>query len=340
MNPEVLELLRKNNQPRPWAELKPTMSPFKVTEINQEPVYEFFYTLTDSLTINPHAIGLSVQPVKSYIPFHIHNYVELTIPLLGECTVVTNKEKIHVKQNNIIIIGNHTTHKVEPIDTGSIVVNMSLKESAFTLNDFNFIQQSVPNQSISNLLFSLLSNENLGENAYTLFQTAHSQQIINTLYDIIFEYYHPDIQSNQIIRLEILTLFSRFIRVASKTNINIKVNKNNSGNSVLSMLLYIEQNYAHITLEKMGQHFGFNPNYLSNYLKKQTGMSFIQLVHLQRINVAAEYLTYTKAPIEQISLKVGYENPSYFYKVFKKILHVSPTEYRYRNQVKQHESVK
>ncbi|RHW44859.1 AraC family transcriptional regulator [Bombilactobacillus bombi] len=330
MNPEVLELPRKNNQPRPWAELKPAMSPFKVNEINQEPVYEFFYTLTDSLTINPHAIGLSVQPVKSYIPFHIHNYVELTIPLLGECTVVTNKEKIHVKQNNIIIIGNHTTHKVEPIDTGSIVVNMSLKESAFTLNDFNFIQQSVPNQSISNLLFSLLSNENLGENAYTLFQTAHSQQIINTLYDIIFEYYHPDIQSDQIIRLEIRTLFSRLIRTASRENNKDKVNNHFYNNRLLTLLLYIEKHYVNITLDKIGDHFGFNPNYISNYFKEKTGLTFIQLVHLQIINIAAKYLSYTNAPVEHISHKVGYENSSYFYKIFKKYMKISPNEYRKR----------
>lgn len=97
------------------------------------------------------------------------------------------------------------------------------------------------------------------------------------------------------------------------------------------MLLYIEEHYADITLEKMADYFGFNPNYLSSYLKKNTGMTFIKLVHLQRVNIAAEYLQYTKAPIEQISVKVGYENPSYFYKMFRKILGVSPKEYRIGN---------
>ena len=82
----------------------------------------------------------------------------------------------------------------------------------------------------------------------------------------------------------------------------------------------------------MAEHFGFNPNYLSSYLKKNTGLSFIKLVHLQRVNVAAEYLQYTKASIEQISLKVGYENPSYFYKMFRKVLGVSPKEYRLKNK--------
>lgn len=102
--------------------------------------------------------------------------------------------------------------------------------------------------------------------------------------------------------------------------------------NLLSLLLYIEKHYAAIALEDMAHHFGFNPNYLSAYLKKQTGLTFIKLVHLQRINVAAEYLTYTSASIDQIAVKVGYENPSYFYKVFRKHLSISPTEYRQQTQ--------
>ena len=102
-------------------------------------------------------------------------------------------------------------------------------------------------------------------------------------------------------------------------------------NVLMPMLLYIEEHFVDITLEKMAEHFGFNPNYLSSYLKKNTGLTFIKLVHLQRVNVAAEYLQYTKASIEQISLKVGYENPSYFYKMFRKVLGVSPKEYRLKN---------
>lgn len=332
MYPEILEQLRKKNRPRDWKSLEPTMEPLQIDRIEDQPVYEFFYTLTDSLAINPQAIGISVQPVKSYIPFHLHNYVELTIPLLGECTLITKKDKIKVGQNDIVIVGNHTTHKVLPIEEGAIVVNISLKEATFSSNDFDFMQQNVSNQSLSNILFLLLSNKNLGENTYALFQTAHNSQVINTFYDIIHEYYHPDIQTNQIIRLEILTLFARLVRSVSKDKNKIQIHKRVSGNNVLALLLYIEKHYDHITLKKMAQKFGFNPNYLSNYLKKQTGKSFIELVHLQRINVAANYLTYTNASIEQIALKIGYENPSYFYKIFKKIIKVLPSEYRNRYQ--------
>lgn len=97
-------------------------------------------------------------------------------------------------------------------------------------------------------------------------------------------------------------------------------------------MLYIEKNYKLITLDKMAAYFGFNANYLSAYLKKRTGYTFIKLVHIQRINVAAEYLTFSNAPIDNISTEVGYENPSYFYKVFKKYIGCSPSDYRKKYQ--------
>ena len=106
------------------------------------------------------------------------------------------------------------------------------------------------------------------------------------------------------------------------------VSSRKNESTLMSLLLYIEKHYASTTLDEMGEHFGFNPNYLSSYLKKHTGKSFIKLLHLQRVNAAADYLLYTNAPIEKIAAKVGYENPSYFYKIFKKILGMSPAEYR------------
>lgn len=327
MNAKILEILREKNRPRDWEGVGSELKPRHVGVLKNEPIYEFFHTLDDSLEVDLQSIAISVQPVNSYIPYHLHNYVELIVPLVGECSVLTKNEELHLKPNDVIIIGNHTVHQVKAIDESSIVINLTLKDTAFSLNDYHFIQEERGVKQISSLLFSLLSNENQGENIYRLFRTSEDKRIQYLLEEIIYEYYCPDKQSNQIIRLGILTLFARLIRSASHEKVEAPKDEEPSMN-LLSLLLYIEKNYAHITLEEMAQHFGFNSSYLSSYLKKHTNFSFIKLVHLQRINVAAEYLTYTSAPIEQISLKVGYENPSYFYKVFQKNLKLSPNQYR------------
>ena len=331
LNLTILEKLRELNTPHDWDYLVPSMHPKISRWFGNEPVYEFYYTLTHSLEISPQSIAISVQPINSYIPYHIHNYVELISPLIGDCVVWIKDKKILLKQNDLLIVGKNTVHRVERIASEQIVINLALKNSAFSLNDFNFIRHGKQTPSTANELFSLLSNEELGDDSYSLFHASEDLRVATTIDSILEEYYQPDIQSKQIIHFQILTLFSRLLRVASQSFSNVETKKKDSSNT-LSLLLYIEKNYATITLEQMADDFGFNPNYLSTHLKQKTGYSFIKLVQLQRLNIAADYLSFTNASIEQISHKVGYENPSYSYKIFRKQFGLSPREYRDQQQ--------
>lgn len=332
MHEEIIQMLRKNNGYRDWdtmlQEFKSNEFELKIAKyINNKPVYEFFNTYSDNLVLNSSSITISSQPIKSFIPFHIHDYVEINIPLVGNCVVVTEHERIQVNQDDMIFIGMKTPHRVEPIAKEDVVVNIELRPSAFSLNELNFLQAKGKGITISNLLFSLLSNEEHGEGHYSLFKIDHDFQIGNLIYDIINEYYNSQIQSDQIIKLKMLTMFSLLIRKMYNQEGKIKDSKKQT-NNLLSLLLYIEKNYPDITLEKMANYFNFNPNYLSDYLKNSTGLSFIKLVQLQRVNVAAEYLTCTKASVEKIANQVGYQNASYFYKIFKQYFGVSPARYR------------
>ncbi len=335
MKEEILQLLRSRNMPREWKDVITTIEKNgtrtkQIGKIGKEPVYRFFNTYTDDLILNNSSISITVQPTKSFIPYHVHNYVEIMIPLVEDCFVYVERTKTKVKQNNLIFMGNKTIHKVSPISSNGVVVNIALRSSAFSLNELDFLHHKKNSTNISNILFSLLSDEEYGEGRYNLFDIKENPKIIALIYDLIYEYYHPDIQSNQLIRLEMLTLFTRLIRQANHSGNVVKEIRKQKTN-LLSLLLYIEKNYEKITLQQMANYFGFNPNYLSDFLKKHTGKTFIQLVHLQRVNVAAEYLTYTVAPIDRIANKVGYENPSYFYKIFKKYFGISPAEYRQKN---------
>lgn len=328
MNPEILEMLRRKSRPRNWEELNDRFKAEILDYLDGEPVYKFYSLLTDSLEVNAHSISVTVQPCSSYIPYHRHDYAEMMIPLLGSCTVYANGRKIDLNQEDIIVVGKGETHRVKDLDAGVIVVNIALRNTAFPMNDLNFMLDAGVNQSVSNLLFSLLSGDRDFGAKYCVFKTGHERKIISLIYDVIEEYYSGDVQSNQIIHFDLLGIFARLIRHAYREADSFEGREDDDGRNILGLLLYIEKNYADITLNEMAERFGFNPNYLSSYLKKRTGLTFIQLVHLQRINVAAGYLADTSVPVDQIAAKVGYENPSYFYKVFKKNMKCLPNEYR------------
>ena len=67
--------------------------------------------------------------------------------------------------------------------------------------------------------------------------------------------------------------------------------------------------------------------FLRNF-KQVTGMSPMHYILMNRINNATSLLETTDYNIAEISAIVGYENPMYFSRLFKKQKGVSPTDYR------------
>ena len=132
MNDNILKILRKNNQnPIEWDKVKDGFNADIAGYYNDEPVYKFFQTLTDDLEVTASPIAISVQPVESYIPFHVHNYVEIVVPIVGSCLFETRNGTVEIGEADIMIVGRGTIHRVHDISPETIVVNIALKPSAF-----------------------------------------------------------------------------------------------------------------------------------------------------------------------------------------------------------------
>ncbi|KIL41969.1 hypothetical protein SD70_03645 [Gordoniibacillus kamchatkensis] len=83
-----------------------------------------------------------------------------------------------------------------------------------------------------------------------------------------------------------------------------------------------------ITLEDMARQLYIHPAYFSSIFKKETGQNFIDYVNEVRVRKAAELLRNKDCRIKDISAIVGFQNHSYFVKVFKKVIGRNPLGYR------------
>lgn len=92
---------------------------------------------------------------------------------------------------------------------------------------------------------------------------------------------------------------------------------------------YLEKNYQYdITLPDIAAAVAISPGYLAKIFKEyrnQTVMDFLERI---RIEQAIKLLKETSYSIKEISSRVGYRDPNYFSKVFKKVTNSSPTEIR------------
>ncbi|WP_071130290.1 helix-turn-helix domain-containing protein [Enterococcus timonensis] len=92
---------------------------------------------------------------------------------------------------------------------------------------------------------------------------------------------------------------------------------------------YIRKNYATVgSLDELAKLFFVDKFYLSRIFKKSTGQTITEFTNIQKIQHAQKLLEDTNDSIAQISLKVGYENKTYFDRVFKKYVETSPVRYR------------
>ncbi|MFC4778582.1 AraC family transcriptional regulator [Paenibacillus sp. GCM10023252] len=83
-----------------------------------------------------------------------------------------------------------------------------------------------------------------------------------------------------------------------------------------------------LSLYKISESIDMSPAYLGRIFKKMTMKSVPDYLNEYRMERAKEMLTGTNLSIEDISQKTGYNNSTYFYKVFKKYNGITPNEYR------------
>ena len=74
-----------------------------------------------------------------------------------------------------------------------------------------------------------------------------------------------------------------------------------------------------------------SPNYLGDLLKKETGKSAQEHIHLKMIDVAKEKIFDAKKSISEIAYELGFKHPQHFTRMFKKQVGMSPSEFRSLN---------
>lgn len=89
---------------------------------------------------------------------------------------------------------------------------------------------------------------------------------------------------------------------------------------------YIRLHAATVTTADLEEVFHYHRNYYNLLLKKYREMSFREYVLQVRLSYARQLLEQTELPVSQVARKVGYENTSHFYHLFRKMYGVGPKE--------------
>jgi two-component system response regulator YesN len=125
-------------------------------------------------------------------------------------------------------------------------------------------------------------------------------------------------------------LRTQFIRHLSDISEEIQNQRKGSIDGIIPMVLnYLNNNYYYdISLNDVAKNVNLSYNYLSKVFKDEIGKSFIDFLTELRLEKSMKLLADESISIKEICQKIGYNDPNYYSKAFKKITGMTPTEYR------------
>lgn len=145
----------------------------------------------------------------------------------------------------------------------------------------------------------------------------------NKIYTILEKSYAaPQLEYASILGLNLMASF-----IYEKVD---EIAKNgNKGDLVDSIITYLNQNlHELLRSEDIAEKFNCSSSYIFALFKKRTGYSLIHYFNLKKIQKACEFLKYTDLSIKEISHKLGFQDPLYFSRIFKKYMGLPPKGYK------------
>lgn len=245
---------------------------------------------------------------------HSHSFYEIFFLINGTCLLQIGKEHYTLKAGNLAIISPNTPHRTSYANTAT-AERVSLEFSE------NYLNWLCKNWGEHWILEKLKSN---------VFEPAESESrnIEFILNNINAETKKDELFKNEFIELLFSELMLYIIRCNRYSLINdtpkITYNRN-----IELAIDYINANFKRkISLEEVANMLHLNPSYFSKQFKTVNGVGFSEYIANLRIVQSEKLLLETNKSITEIAFECGFENSNYYGDVFKKLNHVSPSEFR------------
>ena len=97
---------------------------------------------------------------------------------------------------------------------------------------------------------------------------------------------------------------------------------------VIQVLSYVEEHYQSGELTELANELHYDIYWLSREIKRRTGKTYTELVQTKRLTQASYLLRTTAMNVADIAMAVGYDNISYFHRIFQKKYGMTPKKYR------------
>jgi len=254
-----------------------------------------------------------------HFPEHRHDYVEVVYMCAGQTTHIVNGKKIPLHRGELLFLSQSATHEVCRAEEGDIAVNFIVLPEFFQEILPTIGEEETP---LRRFVMDCLVEKNI-EPGYLLFRVADDiilQNLVENLLQILlFETSNRRNLSRMTMTLLFLQLIGRTETLATESE---------EEELIFRVLRYVEANYYDGSFRELAKSLHYDSSWLSREIKRRTGKTYTQILQEKRMAQAAFLLRNTRRTVADISVSVGYENVSFFHRMFFETFGKSPKNYR------------
>lgn len=252
-------------------------------------------------------------------PNHSHDYVELVYMLSGETTHTVDGKRIILKQGELLFLGQNSMHAINKATENDIALNFIILPQFFD-NTLSVIgDEETP---LKKFLIDCLCGGG-GENNFLYYKVSDITEIQNLVENLFLTVTGNAANKRTQSQMTMALLFMQLMGRTEKLEM-----KSSEDAALLKILNYIETNYISGSLTEAAGETHYDISRISREIQRKTGKTYTSLVQEKRLSQAAFLLENTARRVDDISVAVGYENISYFHRLFAKHYGMSPKKYR------------
>ncbi len=255
------------------------------------------------------------------VPWHWHNDIEIFYVKSGCAKFIFSEQYIIINQSEGGFINRNVLHSVELYGCQSCeIITFIFSPTLFTGGIENQLFFKISNPIQSSSMFDFIKFQN---------DIKWTKDCLNSVV-AAHNLYLDDLEIKEFLVIEqlmhiwILLLYNKDLQSAKIINYN-----SISETRVKIMMNFIHEHYFEsISLDKIAKSANISTRECTRAFKNTIGISPITYLIKYRINIAASLLSTTILPITEIGIKVGFNNSSYFTRMFERYMGEGPKNYR------------
>lgn len=266
---------------------------------------------------------ISVRPHTRFVhfPAHTHNYVEVIYMCSGSTHHIINGNEVVLEQGELLFLNQHAVQEIYPAGKEDIAVNFIILPEFF---DGALRMMETEENMLRRFVVDCLRGESQSA-GYLHFKVADVLPVQNLVENLIWTIMNKQPNKRSINQVTMGLLFLQLMNQIDRVKTD---ETDESQRFTMTVLSYIEEHYRDGELSDLAEELHYDLYWMSREIKKRTGKTYTELVQARRLSQAAYLLTNTAMSVMDVGLAVGYENMSYFHRIFQQKYGMTPRKFR------------